>query len=1087
MRKVISVVLAIAMVMSMFGMTAFAEDVTSTNVWSDNYVTWLSAGEMLGTGTQAPPAEETGFVQPSATLAEDNTYVGTKNYYQKAAFYGADTTTVLYAGTASDSDAKVVLGATNYSHYTGTDKGYTENDRLAFTMYVNLVSGSIGNVYFMRPSAGVECSQDAMGGYLNSHKGEWVKLDAFIQPKITYTYTRTNISTGVAEEGLVWERIGFVNPNKGNNVAGALESMTGYDASTYTYTVTKVTYGKMSSYINGECVKNEVELSGTSGNVLAYGADNVPSRMAFVVKDMSEKVSLYVSHAQVYKVSNFDADTLELDKSPVLADGDKYDVVNKAVVLGSDSVTVADIATSDDCIVNVYAASDTAYSSPKASDYVISADDKIVVRKGTLDISYYTATEAAEDNEFTDDYGNTYTWSFAPYTGVLSIGAVEEQKSNENYGVIKFAALDVSGRTTLPADVFPWLALSNKSEITDIEIDSSITRIEREMFNGLTGLKDIYIPGTINSWGWGVFSGCTGLQKVEFGYGAKNTGGDKMFAGCSNLSQVILPPTVYAVSGRSFWNCKSLKELMITAAHGELSISSNAFGADNEANGLNITLKYYQGSDAAADVTAVTSPANSTITTQAVAAAGLLPDGSGNADSIGWKVENGVATIYDIPEVGTGELPKGNTGHSSKGSLPWCYFGALDEVVVEEGITKLSQWSMQDITATTVTIPSTVSASDPYVFNGTNPITNLIFKEGCSALGQGQMINRTCNITNIYLPSTATVISDKLVRGLHKDDGDEYTGTATVNFIAPKDSYAHTWATNMAANKTTDKEVTINVKSESDRLYTYAASGYTSTVAAANGSLRPAVGADGEYDTAYEVYSTVASQNNAFISGPNYDRTLFAKRAYTVFEADVKFGEEANYMMFGSNQHSPMSQRVNKNSALTTDDWNKVVTVVDYNTGTSKTYVNGILCGENTSSLWKDGGQDSNGNICTSTRFVVYATADDTKAAAYIDNMAIYATDVNPADSYATPLTASAYDAANGVTFTVADSVKALDSHAIIVAAYDADGKLAGNITVGEDSVTVAPVEGAVKYVGFVWNTAFGLVPISGKIAVDAR
>ena len=208
---------------------------------------------------------------------------------------------------------------------------------------------------------------------------------------------------------------------------------------------------------------------------------------------------------------------------------------------------------------------------------------------------------------------------------------------------------------------------------------------------------------------------------------------------------------------------------------------------------------------------------------------------------------------------------------------------------------------------------------------------------------------------------------------------------------------------------------------------------------------------------------------------------MFAKRDYAVFEADVKFTENSKYFFYGSNQHKNISPTVYSDNVLLLDGWNRVMTVVERATGNAKTYINGLLYVEAPGAVL---GENTN----TATRFIFYNNDNgisEKVPVGYVDNMAIYATDVNPAATFTAPLTATAYDSAAGVTFTVSDDVKALASNVVIAAAYDAVGNMLGNVVIASDSVTIPPVAGATKYVGYVWNSIEGLVPIAASLAVD--
>jgi hypothetical protein len=334
------------------------------------------------------------------------------------------------------------------------------------------------------------------------------------------------------------------------------------------------------------------------------------------------------------------------------------------------------------------------------------------------------------------------------------------------------------------------------------------------------------------------------------------------------------------------------------------------------------------------------------------------------------------------------------------------------------------------------------------------------------------------------LPSTAEPTQD-FWRGINllKPNGEYNANNKAATIHVAKDTKALDWANEVAAN--TPAGVTVTVDTEySDRLYTFVRKSYLSGISVANGIGKSGLGASGNsYDTSIECYSTTAGQNNGFISGTVVNAELAAKRKYMVFEADVKYTENTREFFFGSNQHKCISPYIVPANVLIKDDWNKVVSVVDYEAGLAKTYINGILMQEIKSAI---SATDTN----TNTRFIFYNNDNglsEEVPVGYVDNMAIYHTDVNPADSFTAPLAATAFDAAAGVTFTASADVKALKSNVVIAAAHDADGNMVANVVMGTDTVTIASVAGAAKYVGYVWNSLDALAPIAASVTVPVQ
>ena len=268
-----------------------------------------------------------------------------------------------------------------------------------------------------------------------------------------------------------------------------------------------------------------------------------------------------------------------------------------------------------------------------------------------------------------------------------------------------------------------------------------------------------------------------------------------------------------------------------------------------------------------------------------------------------------------------------------------------------------------------------------------------------------------------------------------------------------------------------------------------------------NGTTEAATGIDGDENGAYLVYSTSredkptgkednpatpndesidAAQHNAFYGLGTYTAEFFGERPYSIFSVDFKLGADFEHMFFGSNQHQPISSAVTYSDPRLVDGWNNFVCVVDYETNKSITYVNGIPSTPINSVVGKDLKYNS-------IRLVVYDRGkeegnanDATVPVATFDNIKVYASVTNP---FAAPLT---YEAtAENVTFTACDYIKNGYDYVAIAAAFDANNNLVGNVAIGTDTVTIAKNAGATYYMGYIWNSTTGLIPVTAAVRAE--
>ena len=170
------------------------------------------------------------------------------------------------------------------------------------------------------------------------------------------------------------------------------------------------------------------------------------------------------------------------------------------------------------------------------------------------------------------------------------------------------------------------------SELTSIEIPSSVTSIGNFAFSGCSGLTGIEIPSSVTKIGEAAFSGCSGLTSinVEAGnevydsrdncnaiikkatntliQGCKNTKipssvtsiGNYAFYDCSGLTGIEIPSSVTSIGDLAFWFCSGLKDVYYTGTQEQWNAISfgsggdalNVFGAYDEDLRQNISIPF---------------------------------------------------------------------------------------------------------------------------------------------------------------------------------------------------------------------------------------------------------------------------------------------------------------------------------------------------------------------------------------------------------------------------------------------------------------------------------------------------------------
>lgn len=131
------------------------------------------------------------------------------------------------------------------------------------------------------------------------------------------------------------------------------------------------------------------------------------------------------------------------------------------------------------------------------------------------------------------------------------------------------------------------------TNLTEVELASTVTRINRGAFRNCTGLTSIQFPEGLVSVESSAFSGCTGLTELDLPAGC-NTIGSWAFSGCTGLEELCLPDSVTGIGTQAFLGCTGLTRVVLPSGIG--SMGQSAFG-----NCPNLTEVYWPLSLASAD------------------------------------------------------------------------------------------------------------------------------------------------------------------------------------------------------------------------------------------------------------------------------------------------------------------------------------------------------------------------------------------------------------------------------------------------------------------------------------------------------
>ena len=116
----------------------------------------------------------------------------------------------------------------------------------------------------------------------------------------------------------------------------------------------------------------------------------------------------------------------------------------------------------------------------------------------------------------------------------------------------------------------PWKSVQD--QITKVVIQEGITSIGQWAFYSCHNLKDVTIPSTVTSIGYGAFENCA-IESVYLPDGVVSID-NSAFARCEKLKDVTIASTVTSIGSSAFWGC-ALESVFIPANVSE--VSSSAF------------------------------------------------------------------------------------------------------------------------------------------------------------------------------------------------------------------------------------------------------------------------------------------------------------------------------------------------------------------------------------------------------------------------------------------------------------------------------------------------------------------------------
>lgn len=328
------------------------------------------------------------------------------------------------------------------------------------------------------------------------------------------------------------------------------------------------------------------------------------------------------------------------------------------------------------------------------------------------------------------------------------------------------------------------------SDIVSIEMNDKITKIGMEAFKDCANLKSVKLPENLKALYNGVFKNCVNLKSIEFpesmyylgSYAFYNTGlthadivdtitymgmycfsecdelvsvdfskklqriANHCFEGCDKLAEVVLPENVYAINDYAFAGCTAMTTAEINKEC--YFIGQNAFAnCSIEKLQIPCTALYGVNSFANAVLKEIT-------VVQGKYEYSLLAN-YGNNKALGLADGTFMNSVWQMNKDTVKKIVfKGCTGVMGESICE--DMDVLEEVVIEEGITKIGHFNFADCdNLVTLKFPDSLGAIPYLTATSCDKLKHIDFGEGITFIGYGAF-SYCPEIEELVLPDSLT-------------------------------------------------------------------------------------------------------------------------------------------------------------------------------------------------------------------------------------------------------------------------------------------------------------------------------------------
>ena len=186
--------------------------------------------------------------------------------------------------------------------------------------------------------------------------------------------------------------------------------------------------------------------------------------------------------------------------------------------------------------------------------------------------SYITFVDPIVKQICVENWGSDGEITYEQAAAVTSLGTAfcYWGKNAQTLPVTSFNELQYfTGLTSLEPDNEGNGAFSGNTQLTEITLPESLTRIGDDCFDGCTALQSLIIPQSVTSIGIYAFCDCDTITEIVLPEGITELS-DGIFEGMDSITSIILPTTLTKIGSNEFDGCLALKSITIPASVTEI-------------------------------------------------------------------------------------------------------------------------------------------------------------------------------------------------------------------------------------------------------------------------------------------------------------------------------------------------------------------------------------------------------------------------------------------------------------------------------------------------------------------------------------